>query len=205
MFFFLNGFPHCYWINIYIELEKKNIVHFNTLSHRHFQKTVLLIIVCFVCAGVFVGVNAADEKIYEINSLKDLTDLRDAVNNGNAYKDYIVKLNVDIDLSGEANWHAIGDDHGVDFTTIFNGTFDGQGHVISNLTIDDKDDDYYDHGLFGATDGATIKNLVLKNVNAYTVGGSSSSRSIGSLIGWMKGGSVINCSVSGDVFGGNYA
>ena len=179
-------------------------MHFNTLSHRHFQKTVLLIIVCFVCAGVFVGVNAADEKIYEINSLKDLTDLRDAVNNGNAYKDYIVKLNVDIDLSGEANWQPIGDDHGVENTHIFKGTFDGQGHTISKLTIHDDEGSssyakYWDHGLFGATDGATIKNLVLKNVDAFTEGYITDTISIGSLIGWMKSGSVINCSVSGSV------
>ena len=45
---------------------------------------------------------------------------------------------------------------------VFKGTFDGQGHTIKNFGL--TSNTYM--GLFGYTDGATIKNLVIENVKA---------------------------------------
>ena len=105
-----------------------------------------------------------EEGIYEIGTANQFAQFASIVNAGEV--DAKAVLMADVDLSG------------IDFTPIGNkanlytGTFDGQGHVISNLTVTkgvDADasmgsvaDGYV--GLFGAvTGGATIKNFTLKN------------------------------------------
>ena len=85
-------------------------------------------------------------------------------------------LTNDIDLSG-INWTGIQN---------FAGTFDGNGYVISNLTGS--------QGLFASTDGATIMNVGLKDVN---VTGNSSY--VGGLIGLSTTTSLNNCYVTGNV------
>ncbi len=88
-------------------------------------------------------------------------------------------LTNDIDMSGVTGWTGI---------TNFNGTFDGNGHKISNLTGT--------QGLFASTSGATIKNVGLENVN---INGSSN---VGGLIGSSKSGTNIsNCYTTGTVNG----
>ena len=50
---------------------------------------------------------------------------------------------------------------GKDYSHQFKGTFDGNGHVISNLTIYNTTTDY--QGLFGrAVSGSTLKNVGLE-------------------------------------------
>ena len=65
------------------------------------------------------------------------------------------------DLSGDyvltSDLNLNGENISVDFkTNEFKGTFDGQGHTISNFIIDSTS-----HGLFGRCNGASIKNLKL--------------------------------------------
>ncbi|MHC4633498.1 MAG: GLUG motif-containing protein [Planctomycetota bacterium] len=89
---------------------------------------------------------------------------------------------------------------GTEFNIIvhFSGTFDGNGHTISNFTYISKDTGYL--GLFGDVSGH-IKNLGLidPNVDAET------ERRVGLLVGLLDNGAVTNCyveggSVSGHVF-----
>ena len=61
-------------------------------------------------------------------------------------------LNDDIDLNGK-DFTPIGNDN-----YKYNGTFDGQGFRIKNLTIDN---DVKEQGLFSVCNGATIKNLIM--------------------------------------------
>ncbi|MFD2181536.1 filamentous hemagglutinin N-terminal domain-containing protein, partial [Rhodoplanes azumiensis] len=89
-------------------------------------------------------------------------------------KSYV--LAADIDASGTAAWNS-----GAGFvpigttTTQFTGTFDGQGHVITGLTINRPSASYV--GLFGDTLNATITNVGL-------VGGSiTGGNYVGSLVG----------------------
>lgn len=117
---------------------------------------------------------------------EDLNDLRNTLGN------YCILME-DIDLSGYSSgtgWNPIGTS-GSSFT----GIFDGNGHTISNLTINDSTNDY--KGLFGYTSGAEIKNLTLEavSVNGHLF--------IGALAGYNAGGTVSNCSASGAVTG-NY-
>lgn len=104
----------------------------------------------------------------EIATAKALRTFAADVNAGNAYKDKTVKLTADIDLKNK-DWTPIGTGEGTNATNrnAFKGTFDGNGHTISNLTITDST--YYSTGLFGLVNG-TVKNFNLENVNITTIG-----------------------------------
>ena len=66
-------------------------------------------------------------------------------------------LTQDIDLAG-ADWTPIGYDGGSNLS--FGGTFDGQGHVIKNLTITGANEF---NGLFSCIDSARLLNIGLEN------------------------------------------
>jgi hypothetical protein len=119
------------------------------------------------------------------------------VNGGYDFSRRTIYLDKDIDLSGH-RWVAIGL-YGIFPNSPFKGTFDGQGHTISNLTqtIAQKDEG----GLFGHVSGGTIKNVTLENVDitiGKSVGGvaGASGATVGSLVGILNGGSVTNCTIS---------
>jgi PGF-pre-PGF domain-containing protein/PGF-CTERM protein len=80
-----------------------------------------------------------------------------------------------------------------DSTTEFSGSFDGQGHTISNLTINRSPTDYV--GLFGYAKRAPLSNVALSDVAV------TGNRGVGSLVGSVNGGSVRNVSASGSVNG----
>lgn len=79
----------------------------------------------------------------------------------------------DIDLSGYADWNAIGGHYKVD-KTMFVGLLEGNNHTISNLKrttdIAEKNNRIY-FGLFGriGTDGI-VRNLVFENINVESKG-----------------------------------
>ena len=74
----------------------------------------------------------------------------------NTYGGKIVTLTTDIDLQGY-RWRPIGKYNSqIYMWTGFEGTFDGQGHTIYNIYVNDA---YSDLGLFGYVNEATIKNV----------------------------------------------
>jgi len=89
---------------------------------------------------------------FHITSAEDLKALRDATKDHKQFD--VVELDDDIDMNGEVWTEAIGNSQ---YAT-FKGTFNGNGHTISNLTVNADE-----AGLFGHVEGAKIKNLVLKN------------------------------------------
>ena len=103
-------------------------------------------------------------------------------------------LTADINLSGQT-WTPIG----ISTSNYFKGTFDGADHTISNLTID-TNASYV--GLFGATSGATLKNVTLDRPQVKNSAGGTSNT--GALVGFMAGSgtteycAVTNGSVSSD-------
>lgn len=101
-------------------------------------------------------------------------------------------LTHDIDLSG-TEWESIGDRNNV-----YTGTFDGNGHTISNLTITKENLTFGDDcGMFGRVGtNATIQDLTLESVR-LDVG--ADGVSIGALAGSNKG-TISNCKVSGNIF-----
>jgi hypothetical protein len=150
-----------------------------------------------------------------------LTDIY-GVQGVGTYLDGNFALGSNIDASSTPAWNAdygfdpIGDAPG-EGAVPFTGTFDGRGFVIDGLSSS-----FYEAAMFGGTDGATIRNLVLTNVNmsgvyltagliadafdtviaSVQVGGAlvgNDSEYTGGLVARMSGGSVTDAQVSADI------
>ncbi len=111
-------------------------------------------------------------------------------------KDITITLLVDIDLKDVANWTPVGAGtrSGSGYTgSAFKGTFDGNGHTISNLKINSKTTNSEDSavGLFGVIDGGTVKNLIMKNLTITNTGTGTSSTCVGSVVGLAVNDSTI--------------
>jgi hypothetical protein len=136
---------------------------------------------------------------YQIATVDDLLLL----SNTPADWDKAFILTADIDLTGKTFDKAPiapdTDDDTDEFQgTPFSGTFDGNGHAIRNLTIDNSvGSDFL--GLFGALNNAIIKNLRIEN--AHIVAGGSNSSYVGALAGHMVNSLLSGCCVSGLVSG----
>ncbi len=122
-------------------------------------------------SGPFGGGEGTAEDPYQIGSVEDLKELRDAVNGGESYAGCYFVLTADIDLSQE-EWVPIGQNLGAGSISYFAGSFDGDGNTISNLTItqtytDDAFSDPYQYGAYGlfgaAGSGASFSDLILEN------------------------------------------
>ncbi|MCR4921231.1 MAG: hypothetical protein K5945_05925, partial [Bacteroidaceae bacterium] len=102
--------------------------------------------------------------IYEIASVTHLIQFGELVNAGN----YTIKgiLTADLDMSVVENFMPIAPS--TENSTSFRGTFDGQGHTISNLNIH-TDANYECYvGLFSCMTGALVENVFMKNVTITT-------------------------------------
>lgn len=97
---------------------------------------------------------------YLISSEAELNQLA-TLSKSNNFSGYTFTLTQDIDMSNTTNFAMIGAGDN-NATTSFAGTFDGAGHTISNLKINDTEKV---RGLFISTKNATIKNFTLKNAN----------------------------------------
>ena len=169
---------------------------------------------------------------YEIGTADDLYAFAAAVNAGNTSING--KLTADIDMTGKA-WTPICQTlsfHASEASdTGYCGTFDGNGHTISNLTVtfnSSGTSNTYSHGLFGTVSG-TVKNLGMLNLkyqntegdtragsvagqlltdgtitNCYSVGHSieTNSNIAGGIVGCNYGGTISNCyAINGTVTG----
>ncbi len=136
-------------------------------------------------AASFTGEgNTANNKILQkdlntVYSVSDLVALADRVNGGDTMEGKTVLLAADLDLSGLA-WTPIGATG-----KGFMGTFDGQGHTVSNLDVNCAENG----GLFGRVFKGTIKNLNVDNASVY------SRFSAGAVAGTVHG-DVLNCTVT---------
>ena len=131
------------------------------------------------------GGNTAEDP-YLIRNVNDLKLLAEKVNNGTNYAGKYFKQTANIDLSNETNWTPIGQSNNP-----FKGTFDGDGHQITNLKITGGSG----AGLFGYTKGAVIKNC---NVTGEVNGSNYS----GGIVGYANDNThILNCSFQGNVEG----
>jgi len=155
----------------------------------------------------FSGGNGTASSPYLIAAPADLAALASLVNDPatNAeFADRHYRLASDIDLSGYANWVAIGIGliraAGRDDRLTFRGVFDGNGKRIVNLKIADAgraEDSFQGQGLFGVVEGGTVKNLGLDGVSIGVKAGR-----IGGIAGAAVAGSVIkDCYVIGNISG----
>ena len=101
--------------------------------------------------------------IYQIGTAEDLVAFSELVNGGETLANAV--LTADIDMTNEsANFLPIGNEN-----SMYSGTFDGQGHKISNLNVKY---DFARVGLFGVIQPpAFIKNVVVDESCSFESGG----------------------------------
>lgn len=131
---------------------------------------------------------------YLIEDAEDLKLLAEKVNSGETYEGKYFKQTADIDLNNEP-WIPIGTviviNNGKDARP-FKGTFDSDGHKITNLKVTGNSNNA---GLFGYTQDATIQNC---NVTGEVSGSSD----VGGVVGNADGKTqILSCSFRGDVTG----
>ena len=102
--------------------------------------------------------DSTKNQVIGISSTQELKKMADLINSGKESSNRTFALTADIDLNelgdldgNGSNWNSIDD---------FSGTFDGNGHTISNLKCYNSN---WCNGLFSSTDGATIKNINLSD------------------------------------------
>lgn len=168
-----------------------------------------------------------NEYVLEIGTYDQLVNFRNKVNAGASYSGTTVNLTADIDISERA-WTPIGAVYRRDInakSSVFQGTFDGQGHKITGLTNtgfkissvfsggnDTTPEGYkeYVFGLFGSVYNATIKDIVMANVNIDLACDEKEKvvgDSVGAIVGFAAGDketgvTIENCEVlSGSIVG----
>ena len=132
--------------------------------------------------GDLTSVTDEDSKTVTIKSGKLLAALAEAVNARNDYAGYTIKLTKNLDLNG-IEWTPIGQKNG----NKFKGIFDGQGYTVTGLKISEEKAAAFDGyvAFFGATEGATIKNL--------TVAGSVTGKEAAGIVGKGVNTTLENC------------
>ena len=180
-----------------------------TSNHSRVLWTLLLLISLWllnspVQAKYRGGAGTADNP-YQIATARDLLLLGESPED---YDKHFILI-ADIDLSSYSFKTAVIAPDSPDVVdwghngTPFTGFFDGDGHVISNLTIDDDGAGNDFLGLFGLVYrfDAEIRNLGLENAS---ITGGNDSMCLGILSGDNHG-SIRNCYSRGNVTGGNHS
>jgi hypothetical protein len=140
----------------------------------------------FAYVIIFAGGDGSVDNPYQIATPEQLDNVRNYLD-----KHFIQTADIDLNVApynANEGWKPVGDE-GFEF----NGTFDGNGKTISNLTI--KRSSGWGVGLFGFTKNtAQIKNVKLMKIDAtgaYNVGG---------LVGYNYA-TITNSYATGDVTG----
>ncbi len=162
------------------------VINFAEQYHNHLGSAA-----CPICGTVIPQEPAKDDGVYQIGTPSELLWFADYVNRVNGNPDAV--LTADIDMT-DVEWTPIGTNK----DKAFQGEFDGRGHVITNLTVNDTSMDYV--GLFGYvsrfSNPAVIKNLGV-------VGDFTGGDYVGGIAGYSKESEISNCFFIGTVSGTN--
>lgn len=157
------------------------------MMNKRITRPVSIILTLMLLVGIFCAVPAfAEEKpetpfyeptkdwgkdgVFEISNASDLLAFAEFDSD---FAGITVKLTANVDLN--PGWTAVSGSqaNGNMATNVwvpvqnFKGTFDGQGFSVSGLYI--YNDSVWDNGgLFAKVDGATVKNLIIKNSYMFT-------------------------------------
>ena len=123
--------------------------------------------------------------VYTVNTPSEFAAIAQYVNSGNNMVGKTIKLNRDINLNNY-NWTPIGT-----LSFPYKGSFDGNGHTISNLTIT-RTDEIAPVGLFGNANGSgNFSNVVLDGIKIDVLKATSGDYG-NSKIGGLIGSAVVN-------------
>lgn len=130
----------------------------------------------------FAGGAGTEANPWQITTVEELQKINDADTATTYFADYFIQMN-DIDASKTKDWN-----RGKGFKPLqLSGMYDGQGFVISDLTIKRKTEDNI--GLFGYVQGAEISNVALVNVDI------EGANFVGGLVGTLSSGGAGNAEV----------
>ena len=130
----------------------------------------------------WTGTGTSENNPYVITFASQLVKLSNDVNGGNKCTGLFIKLDNDIDMNGVA-FDGIGSR-----LNYFEGTFDGDGHTISNVTIDRSNDSDV-VGFFGHISEGTVKNLIIDGASI------TGKNYVGGIIGYLYKTTISNCLV----------
>ncbi len=140
-------------------------------------------------AATYGGGSGTAEEPYEIWAPEQMNTI--GLNPGDWGKHFKLMANIDMSIYTGTQYNIIGN-----LTTKFTGTFDGNGHVISNLTITASSQSNV--GLLGYVgSGGKILNLGVENI------GIAGYRWVGGLVG-ENFGTITSCYATGAVSGTSY-
>ena len=180
-------------VNAIIDVRSQNILGifygfdgvsaFNTTSHLNMGMNA--------DKTAFTGkINLASDSTIYMNNLatqstiiSDATQLASLTTNDDTVR-YVLGSDI---TSGMTDWTPIG---------FFTGKFDGFGHIIDGMTINDTDASSWDKGLFSQVRYGSVSNLALTNVDVKGLG-----NQYGALAGWMRDATISNIILQGSVKG----
>lgn len=108
---------------------------------------------------VFAEGSDTEPETYQISTVDQLFEFAEQVNGGNSFAGKTVQLTADITIPADREWIPIGAQT-IDGGVFFQGTFDGQNHIISGLTIHTT---YYQFAGFFSQLYGTVENLNFVN------------------------------------------
>lgn len=128
---------------------------------------------------------------YNITNWTTLNNIRNGLNGNYVLQNDLTTAMSDYStFNTGAGWNPIGNG-----SSAFTGTFDGQNNTLDGLFISRGGTNYI--GLFGETDGATISNLGLTNINLTGLD------YVGGLVGYNYESSIDNSYSTGNIHGRN--
>lgn len=159
---------------------------------RKVYLTVLLTtLVSLSIGGPYGGGTGYWDNPYIISTPEHLNEI--GLSTADYSSHFIMTADIDMSAYSGSGYNIIGTSGSAPFT----GTFDGNGHTISNLAYNTAQSKSY-IGFIGYGSNCTVKNLKLENLSL-----SSPGNSIGGLLGYGYRCTVENCSVSGTIAAGD--
>ena len=128
-------------------------------------------------------------KITDAAGLDFFSDIVNATDTASNFLGKSVYLANDINMSAISDFRPIGDNTMTAVgasagNRVFRGTFDGQGHTISNLVMTSAEKGNVSVGLFGTIVGAEIRNLILDSSCSFTYTGNSILSRTAAVVAW---------------------
>jgi hypothetical protein len=144
--------------------------------------TAVLFISGNLSAATYGGGSGTSGDPYLIATAADMNSI--GANSADWGKCFKLIANINMSIYTGTQYKIIGNSN-----TLFTGTFDGNGHIVRNLTYTTTALDNV--GLFGAISNAIIKNLGVENVNL------SGGGCVGVLVAYQGSGTITNCYSTG--------
>ncbi len=171
----------------------------NRQKHRFCSLALVMLVVFASIAGILqVLAYTSDEatKTVHLSTVGDLVDLASLAKESRNFDGWTIYLDADITIkeSDYETYSFLRTDH---YLTIgnrdnpFMGHFDGRGHSITGLNNVKGTLPEFNHALFGATQGATIENLILTDAKVH------SDYTDGILVGEAKSSTIRNIIING--------